>query len=291
MDVTQARTFLAIIEGGNFLAAARRVHVTQSTVSARIKALEEQLGKALFVRSKAGCTLTAAGRHFHRYAQSMVRVWEEAKHQVAVPADFDDTLIVGGQYSLWNRLLLRWVPAFQAAAPRIALRCEIGMPQRLMREMTEGVMDLAVIYRPEHRPGVKVKELFEDRLILVTADPARPFEQNYVFIDWGDAFRDAHALAFPHLHNPGLTLDLGALGVNLLINRKASGYFPERIVQPHIDGGLLARVPDTPDFSYPAYAVYQENFSSPEIMECALALLDETARQAVDGTLPPPFWT
>ncbi|WDI32222.1 LysR family transcriptional regulator [Hyphococcus flavus] len=291
MDVIQAKTFLAIVEGGNFLAAARRVHVTQSTVSARIKALEDQLGKPLFVRSKAGCALTPAGHQFHRYAQSMVRAWEEAKHQVAVPDGFDETLIVGGQYSLWNRLLLRWVPAFQSAAPRVALRCEIGMPQRLMREMTEGVIDLAVIYRPEHRPGVKVKELFEDRLILVTADPMLPVEENYIFIDWGDAFREAHALSFSHLHNPGLTLDLGALGVNLLISRKASGYFPERIVQPHIDSKLLTRVDDAPTFSYPAYVVYQENFSSPEVMLTALRLLEETAEQAVTGSLPPPFWT
>ncbi len=291
MDVTLAKTFLAIVEGGNFLAAARRVHVTQSTVSARIKALESQLGKLLFVRSKAGCTLTPAGHQFHRYAQSMVRVWEEAKHQVAVPDDYDDTLIVGAQYSLWNRLLLRWVPAFQAAAPRIALRCEIGLPQRLMREMTEGVMDIAVIYRPEHRPGVIVKELFEDRLILVTSDAATPVEDNYIFVDWGEAFRDAHVLALPHLHNPGLTLDLGALGVNLLINQKGAGYFPERIVQPHLDNGLLTRIDEAPTFSYPAYVVYQEAFSAPEVMDRALRLLDDTAQQAIAGTLPPPFWT
>lgn len=38
MDITQIKTFIAIVEGGNFLAASRRVNVTQSTVSARIKA-------------------------------------------------------------------------------------------------------------------------------------------------------------------------------------------------------------------------------------------------------------
>ncbi len=290
MDVVAAKTFLAVIEGGNFVAAAKRVHVTQSTISARIKGLEEQLGKTLFIRTKSSCALTPAGHQFYRYARSMVRVWEEAKHQVAVPDGYEDTLIVGGQYSLWNRLLLRWVPAFRDLAPTVAVRCEVGMPQRLIREMTEGVMDLVVIYQPEHRPGLVIEELLEDRLILVTTDPAIPFTDNYIFVDWGEAFREMHNRAFPDLHSPGLTLDLGALGVNLLLNNGGAAYFPERIVQPHIDEGLLSIAPDAPDFAYPAYAVYQQDFSSPAIMKQALDSLYETAQQAVDGALPHPFW-
>ncbi len=290
MDISQAKTFLAIVEGGNFVAAARRVNVTQSTVSARIKALEQQLGKLLFIRTKAGCDLTPAGHQFYRYARSIVRVWEEAKHQVAVPEGFEDTLIVGGQYSLWNRLLLRWVPAFQQSMPSVAIRCEIGMPQQLIREMSEGVMDLAVIYQPEHRPGMVVEELLEDRLIMVTADKTIPFSENYMFSDWGEAFREMHAVAFPDLHSPGLTLDLGALGVNLVLNKSGAAYFPERIVQPHIDKGLLSPVPETPRFSYPAYVVYQQEFSAPKIMKQALNTLYEIAQDAVDGELPNPFW-
>lgn len=290
MDITAAKTFLAVIEGGNFIAAARRVHVTQSTVSARIKGLEEQLGKILFIRNKASCDLTPAGHQFHRYARAMVRAWEEAKHQVAVPDGFDDTLIIGGQYSLWNRLLLWWVPAFRKTAPSVALRCEVGMPQRLMREMAEGVMDIAVIYQPEHRPGMIVRELIEDRLVLVTTDQSVPFQEQYVFADWGEAFRDMHAAAHPDLVTPAMTLDLGALGVNLLLNVGGAAYFPERIVQPHLAKGLLSRVEDAPDFSYPAYVVYQEDFSSPAIMEQALETLFNIAAQSQAGTLPKPYW-
>lgn len=290
MDITAARTFLAVIEGGSFIAAARRVHVTQSTVSARIKALEEALGKTLFIRTKASCDLTPAGHQFHRYARSLVHVWEEAKHQVAVPEGFEDTLIVGGQYSLWNRLLLWWVPAFRAAAPSVALRCEIGMPQRLMREMAEGVMDLAVIYQPEHRPGMVVRELLEDRLVLVTTDAKTPFQENYMFADWGEEFRTMHAAAHPDLMTPAITLDLGALGINMLLNMGGAAYFPERIVQPHLEKGLLSVVPNEPDFPYPAYVVYQEAFAGPKIMETALETLFDVADRSLHGVLPKPYW-
>lgn len=290
MDVAYAKTFLAILETGNFIEASKRLFVTQSTVSARIKALEDQLGKTLFLRSRGGCTLTPAGQQFYRFARSMVRAWEEAKHHVAVPDGFDDTLIVGGQYSLWNRLLLQWVPTFRALMPRVALRCEIGMPRRLIREMSEGVMDFIVVYRPEQRPGFIVEELMTDQLVMVTADPARPYTENYIYNDWGEEFRDAHAAAFPDLVNPGLTLDLGALGVNMLINLKASGYFPERVVQTHLKTGLLERVPDAPVFPYPAYVVYQEAFSTPAIIAAALSSLKQTSEAAMCDDLQPPYW-
>jgi DNA-binding transcriptional LysR family regulator len=68
METELARTFLAVIAAGNFISAAERLHVTQSTVSARIHTLEEQLGCSLFVRNKAGTRLTAAGRQFQKHA-------------------------------------------------------------------------------------------------------------------------------------------------------------------------------------------------------------------------------
>ena len=61
MDIALARTFLMVAETGSFIDAARKMNVTQSTVSARIKVLEEQFGRSLFERSRNGATLTGAG--------------------------------------------------------------------------------------------------------------------------------------------------------------------------------------------------------------------------------------
>lgn len=54
MDTELARTFLTVVEAGNFVSAAERLHVSQSTVSTRIHTLENLLGCTLFVRNKAG---------------------------------------------------------------------------------------------------------------------------------------------------------------------------------------------------------------------------------------------
>lgn len=85
MDIELARTFLEIVSTRSFIRAAERLNVSQTTVSARVKTLEEQLGRSLFVRNKAGASLTTAGEQFLRYAPTFVQLWERARHQVAIP--------------------------------------------------------------------------------------------------------------------------------------------------------------------------------------------------------------
>ena len=88
MDTELARTFLAVIEAGSFSNAAERLHVTQSTVSARLRTLESFLGTALFVRNKSGSSLTAAGRQFQRHALLLIRTVEQARHDVGIPRGY-----------------------------------------------------------------------------------------------------------------------------------------------------------------------------------------------------------
>lgn len=284
MDIIIARSFLAVVETGSFVAAGRRVNATQSTISARIKSLEEQLGKRVFDRSKSGASLTPAGRQFLRYAQTLVRVWEEARHQVAVPSGYEESIVVGGQYSLWDGLLTGWLTKFRAASPRVAVRCEIGMPQRLMHELVDGSLDLAVIYRPELRAGLIVERIIDDRLILVTPDAGRPYSDHYAFVDWGEEFMRRHAEAFPTLHNPGLTLDLGAFSAEVLVSERAAGYLPERIARRWIRAGLLHQEEDAPEFLYPAYLVHREHFASTETIKRAISLLRTEAQAGAGAT-------
>ncbi len=86
MDITLARTFLEVVGTGSFVVASERLHVTQTAISARVKTLEDLLGRQLFVRNKSGASLTPAGEQFVRHATTLVQVWERARHQVAVPS-------------------------------------------------------------------------------------------------------------------------------------------------------------------------------------------------------------
>jgi DNA-binding transcriptional LysR family regulator len=259
MDIELARTFLAVVEAGSFLDAADKVHVTQSTVSTRIRTLEQQLGRPVFERSKTGATLTPAGAHFQRHAITLVRTWAQAKLDAALPAELYASLEIGSVPSLWDGFLIDAIPSLQATLPNLAVKASWADSEGLSKEIEDGTLDLAVMYRPKNAMGLVALQLFEDEFVLVSSDKDKltdPFGGRYVFVDWGPEFRADHLLSFPDLTLSGLHLAIGTLGLQYLLSTPSSGYFPHRIVQPSIEAGLLYPVNNAPRFAYAAHAVF-----------------------------------
>jgi len=278
LDTELARTFLMVVAAGSFISAAERLHVTQSTVSARIRLLEDKLGCTLFVRNKAGTTLTPAGRQFQRHASTLVRTVEHARNDIGVPKGFRAALTVGGRFGLWEQLLLKWVPLMRKLAPDVSVRAEIGMDADLMQGLIEGRIDIGVMYTPQSRPGLKVEPLLEERLVLVSTDPDRPPEpgQGYVLIDWGSEFHARHGVSFPDFVGPALTANIGWLGLQHILENGGSGYFPLRLVRPHLEAGRLTRLRGAPEFSLPAYVVYAAE-PDPDSIGAALVVMRDLA--------------
>jgi DNA-binding transcriptional LysR family regulator len=260
MDITLLKTFLEVAATGSFVSASDRLNVTQSAVSLRVQRLENSLGKPLFTRSKSGADLTPAGREFERYALSMIRVWEEARQQVAIPEGFNRSLSVGAQYSLWPRLGFRWIDQMQTAMPDLNIRAETGMPDRLTQFLIEGITQVCLLYTPHIRPGLTADKVLDDELVLVASwknATCAELKGRYVFVDWGPEFVGAHAIALPELTNPGLTFSLGAMVAEYVINRKAAAFLPARYVKRYIDNEQLHLIADAPRFPYPVWAVWR----------------------------------
>lgn len=285
MDTTLARTFLAIVESGSFLHAAERLHVTQTAVSARVKTLEALLGRTLFVRNKSGATLTSAGEQFVRHATALLQVWERARRQVAVPPGRRALLTVGCEPTLWNPLLVDWMVWMRGAAPELALRCETAFAADLLERVGHGTLDLAVLYAPQQRPGLRVDLLIEEKLHLVTTAPDGhlPTPDEYVYVDWGPDFAAQHGLAFPQLSGAGLSASHGPLALQYLLAAGGAGYFRGAVIREHLASGRLHLVDGAPLFLYPAYAVYSENADA-QLLTPALNGL----RAAVTMPAPPP---
>jgi DNA-binding transcriptional LysR family regulator len=258
MDTELARTFLTVVASGNFITAAERLHVSQSTVSTRIGTLEEQLGCVLFVRNKAGATLTAAGRQFQRHASTLVRTVEQARQDIGIPKGFSGTIVVGGRIGLWEEFLLRWLPLMQEADPHVSIRAESALETELMQGLVEGRIDIGVMYTPQSRPGLKVELLFEEQLVLVSTNPKAAPEphEGYVYVDWGPEFYARHSAFFPSFGGPALTANIGWLGLQHVLENGGSGYFAHRIVEPLLKARRLHLVAGAPEFLMPAYVVH-----------------------------------
>ncbi|MBZ9708563.1 LysR family transcriptional regulator [Mesorhizobium sp. ESP7-2] len=259
MDIELARTFIEIVSTGSFIRASERLNVAQTTVSARIRNLEQQLGRALFVRHKGGASLTPAGEQFLRHAPMFVQLWQRTLHQVAVPPGRRAVLTVGSEVSLAQPLLLDWVRWMRRSLQDIALRVHVDVPQDLINQVASGTVDVAIMYAPQHRPGLKIDLLMEEKLVLATTNSeARVDIADYVYMDWGPDFGLHHGMNFPSAA-PDLSFDLGPLALNYVLAAGGSGYFRMGAVQPYVATGQLHLVPDMPQFSYPVYAVQSAN--------------------------------
>jgi len=263
MNIDHARTFLEVAATGNFIRAGDRLNVTQSTVSARIKALEASLGQRLFERDKAGARLTAAGRQFQRHAENMVRTWQQARHELALPSGYRGVFSFGVQSGLWHGMGLAWMTWLRVHQPELALRASTGSAQDLTRDVLEGALDLAILHDAQPRHGLDVWPYFNDRLILVSDRPRElvRWDPLYIYVDWGDSFRAQHTRAYPVDETPALSVAEGISGLAYLLERGGSGYFPMSMVAACLDDKRLFAVPEAPEFPHQTFLVFRPNLA------------------------------
>jgi len=257
MNIEQTRTFLEVAATGNFNRAAERLNVTQSTVSARIRALEQTLGQRLFERDKAGARTTDAGRRFQRHAEALMRTWQQARQDIALPSGFRGVLALGAEPNLWHGLGDRSLVRLRRLAPDLALRAESGDAATLQRKLVEGSLDVVLAYEAGTRQGLDVAHLFDESLVLVAHEP-RPlvrWHPLYLYVDWGETVRESHDRAYPVDETPVLTVGLATVALAYMLEGGGSGYLPWRMVAGHVAAGRLHVVPDAPRFHRPVHVV------------------------------------
>lgn len=146
MDIRQLETFMWIARLGSVTAACKRLNVTQSTLSMRLRALEEDLRVPLFDRSHKRLTLTAKGRDLVRYAQKILATVEQVRLYVADPTAESGTLRVGVAESV----ALTWMPdlirRLSTQFPNVVLDLDVGIPRPMTEGLATGKLD--VVFAP-----------------------------------------------------------------------------------------------------------------------------------------------
>lgn len=278
MDTELARTFLTIVERGSFIEAARRLHLTQSTISARMQRLEQQLGVQLFTRHPGGSELTSAGRQFQRHASLLTRIVQQARQELGAAGHCSATLTIGGRIGLWEGLLSGWLADFAASQPQVAVRAFIGFENELMQALILGHADIAVMYVPQVRPGLQVELLFEERLALIGTAPQIPAVSgtHYVHVDWGPEFFAWHRRVYPEFTGAAVTVNTGQLGLQHVLARGGQGFFPLRLLRDPLYAGRLQRIAGAPEFRLPAYLCFASP-ARPRHVDAALEAIRATA--------------
>jgi len=176
MEVKQLSHFVAVADERHFTRAARRMHIVQSGLSTSIRALEQQVGAALFVRSTRRVELTEAGRVLLVEARRILAAIESARGAVAqVQGLLRGKLSIGIPQSLSPYFdLPATLGRFRAAHPGVEIRLRQAGAAVLLEGIADSRLDLAFVPLPGRVPdGLNVTVLAREPLTLACAPSHR----------------------------------------------------------------------------------------------------------------------
>ena len=276
MEINALKTFLEVAQTRHFGRAAETLFVTQSTVSTRIKTLEEELGVELFVRERGNIRLTAAGESLITHAKSMMTLWARAKQEIASPDGTQHKLVFGGLSGLWDITLQSWLSRVATNYPELAITADIYSTETMYARILEGSMDLAFLYDAPQGVNLVSQQLTPIKLRLVSSKPVQRLEadwgESFIQVDWGHNFAVQFASEFPDISGSKITTGLGRIAQLQLLSNGGYAYLAEPAVGIAVESKQLYYVPDAPVFSRHAYALYHQESSQRDIIESLLEL-------------------
>jgi DNA-binding transcriptional LysR family regulator len=168
MENFRLRVFRAVAKHLNFRVASEELLLTQPAVTQQIKALELELGVALFERAGGRVTLTAAGDVLLPYAEKLAAMSAEARAAVvAAMGGTAGALAVGASQTIGQYLLPRLIAGFRREFPLVEVTVEGGNTQAVLEALAEHRVQVGLIEGPALRRDVLVEGFMEDHMVCV----------------------------------------------------------------------------------------------------------------------------
>ncbi len=257
MQVELLETFLDLIETRSFHKTAERLDVTQSTVSARIQALEGALGTRLFNRSRAGTDLTTEGLRFETHARMLRQEWNEALRAVAPSGEAALTFRIGIQNDLAAAHIGELIAEFRKSFAQTAFYFEPDYSAQMCLDIVSGAQDVAVMFSPKPHPDlhfVSVGEIPYRLVSSVAKTRAAIRRDSFINAHISPAFEQAHREVLPEFLGAPLSVGQSAIISTLLEQLGGTGFvMADRAAELVATGGFFY-VEDVPAIDQPIFA-------------------------------------
>lgn len=255
-------TFLDLVETHSFHRSAERLGVTQSTISARLVALEASIGARLFTRSRAGTNLTTEGLKFEAHARGMRHAWREAQRAVTSTGTKALSLRIGIQHDLATgargQQIGTWIAAFRRALPDCGFYIEPDYSAQMCQDIARGSLDFAVVYTPHTAADLHLVSVGEVRYRLVSSAGATRDTldvDSYIRASFSPAFDAIHAASLPEMAGAALASGQNAAMEGMLTTMGGAGFVMEDSAQSLIATGKFVPVHDVAAITQPVYGV------------------------------------
>jgi DNA-binding transcriptional LysR family regulator len=256
MQIEHLETFLDLMETKSFNRTAERLHLTQSTVSGRIQALETTLGRKLFTRSRAGTQPTPAGFKLLDHARSLRHQWTEARRSVQNTGNFAHSMRIGMQHDLASSHIADWVTGFRKVLPDAAFYIDLDFSNQMSIDLLAGEIDLSIMFTPKNLPDLHYEHIGElaYRMISSTAVHLNDIEpQSYIFTNYSPAFEKVHRQIVANLAETPLSSGQNITVCGLLLALGGTAYVLEDSAEEMVASGGFGFVRGAPRIPQSVY--------------------------------------
>lgn len=169
MELSDLQTFAAVARVGGITRAAEALNTVQSNVTQRVKALEAEIGTALFERHSRGMTLTGAGRRLLPYALKMAALAREAVLAARDDGEPSGPLSIGSMETTAAVRLPPLLADFHRRCPAVRLSLRTAPTADLVADVLDGTLDGAFVAGPITHADLTATIAFREELVLVSA--------------------------------------------------------------------------------------------------------------------------
>jgi DNA-binding transcriptional LysR family regulator len=174
MEIRQLKTFRTVAQLLSFKRAAEHLHYAQSSISAQIQALEEELGVQLFDRLGKGILLTEAGVSLLNYAGKILDLADETRTEISAAKELKGSLTVKVPETFGVHRLPKVIKEFRSHFPKVRLHFTTCTHEGLQKDLRKGVTDLAFLLTESFQAADLEAEVLGIEKLILVAQPGHP---------------------------------------------------------------------------------------------------------------------
>lgn len=291
MDFGQIEAFVQVSTHNSFSRAAEALQLTQPSITARIQALERELGEELFERGGRGVRLTDAGRVFLPYVERILQVIQEARDAVEEVRNVQlGSLRLGSAITISTYVLPGILHRFCQDYPGVDVVIRTGRSEQVLNMLLADEVQVAII-RSFSNPDVEQIPLYDDEIALVAypghefaetgrATVAQAAREPIVLFDRGSSY-------YAMIHNlfrraaviPNVAMELDSLEATKRMVEEGLGIamVPVVTVQRELERGTLVRVDltDVEPIQRPIALIYRKNRKRSRTVQAFIDMMAE----------------
>jgi DNA-binding transcriptional LysR family regulator len=239
MNIENIEAFVHVIHYGGFKKAAEALFLSQPSVTARIKSLEQELNCLLFERTGKQIEISEDGKRFLPYAEQLLLIYQKGKQQLQQQTSLFHHYRIGCTISAAHYMIPKLLPYLNTRLPTASFKLVTGTTDDIVHKVRNKELDFALVRKTNH-PGLQSVKLYVDPIMLYVYED-HPFlkqervtidevaRQKLVFfecgaLDWLLIQRTFESFGErPHIH---IHTDNNEMAKKLIIGRVGIGFLP-----------------------------------------------------------------